>query len=130
MVADQQELAAQLQDLGASLRFTKSGKILAADFREATEQVSDPTLQKLSQLTGLRELYLAGCNITDAALPYLEGLEKLATLDLQCTQVTDAGLAIIKRLPLQLLLLSNSQVTREGVQEVRKAMLKTRIVYV
>ncbi len=129
MEVTEEKAVSGLEEQGATLKYSKGGKVLSVDFRSARQPLGEDTWQMMGCFSSLRELYLAGQNVGDDVLTSLEGLDKLTTLDLQNTQVTDEGLKTIKALPgLKLLLLSGSGVTREGVADVRKSMLKTRIV--
>ncbi len=122
--------AIKLTSLGAILKRSKGGKILVVDFRPVANDLDDEHLSPLAGLDRLKELYLDGAPITDAALPTLQQFAKLVTLDLQHTAVTDAGLVHLKSMKqLKLLLLTGSQVTREGVAQLRKSMIGTRIIF-
>jgi hypothetical protein len=59
-------------------------------------------------------LHMANPDVTDATLEHLKGLTHLRELDLNDTQVTDAGLAVLKGLPLTALHLKGTKVTDEG----------------
>jgi len=128
--ADQKAVTA-LVDSGAIVKLGKSGNALMVDFRQVASQVTNQTLSHLQSLNSIREINLDGAAISDASLAYLKHLVKLTTLDLQRTTVTDAALDQVSSLPaLKLLLLTGSNVSRERVNELRKQMLKTRIVYI
>jgi hypothetical protein len=62
-------------------------------------------------------LQMANPDVTDATLDHLAGLTKLTELDLNYTQVTDAGLAKLKALPLKTLRLRETKITDEGFRE-------------
>lgn len=126
-----QQHTTALLELGAVVRFAKSGNPLVVDLRPVAPRVTDGVLEHLAPLESVRELYLDGAPIHDQMLGHLQRLAKLATLDLQRTAVTDAGLAQLKQLrSLKLLLLTGSQVSLDGVREIRKSMIQTRIIYV
>ena len=54
--------------------------------------ITDPDLENLSGLAGLRRLYLNGTPIGDAGLSHLSGLTSLQKLELRETRVGDAGM--------------------------------------
>ena len=57
-------------------------------------QATDDALSHLACLTSVKQLRLSWCReVTDAGLVHIKGLTALKDLDLQKTQVTDAGLA-------------------------------------
>ena len=57
----------------------------------------DEDLAHLKGLTGLRELWLSGTQITDAGLAHLKGLTGLRELGLSYTKVTDAGVNSLRK---------------------------------
>ena len=122
--------AAALDQLGAIVKRSKSGRILSLDLRPVADKITDDELPPLASFASLRDLYLAGAPITDQGLQPLRCLPKLNTLDLQHTGITDEGLDVLKQLrSLKLLLLNGSHVTRDAVKAARKSMLHTRIVF-
>jgi len=68
--------------------------------------------------------------VTDAGLARLRGPNRLLeTLGLNNTEVTDDGLAYLKDLTkLKLLYLSGAQVTEEGVADLKRALPGLKIV--
>ncbi|MFO0810830.1 MAG: hypothetical protein U0746_19545 [Gemmataceae bacterium] len=62
-------------------------------------------------------LQMANSDVTDATLDYLAGLTKLRELDLNDAQITDAGLAKLKALPLTTLRLKGTKITDAGFRE-------------
>jgi hypothetical protein len=90
--------------------------------------VSDKDLAKIKDLTTLSVLYL-GDQITDAGLAQLKRLPALHALDLTCPHVTDEGLAQLKSLAsLQLLILCNTCVTGAGVADFKKGLPSCKVV--
>ncbi len=60
-------------------------------------RATDQLLAVLPQFHQLRELSLAGANVTDAGLPHLTELKALRRLCLRSTQVTEAGASHLTR---------------------------------
>ena len=61
---------------------------------------------------------------------HLKALTKLKRLDLENTQVTDAGLVHLKGMTnLKRLYLDNTQVTDEGVKKLQQVLPNCRIIY-
>ena len=119
-----------LRQLGASLRVTKSGKILAVDFRTSTRPATDADVRLLQGQSRLKDVNLESAAITNASIDDLSNLPALLTLDLQRTAISDEGLSTLgETKQLRLLLLRGSQVTQATVAAMRKRMLKTRIVF-
>lgn len=119
-----------LRGLGAKLRVTKGGQILSVDFRTTPNPVADAEVALIKGRSKLKELFLDGAQISDAAVDDLLTLSSLITLDLQNTALTDAGLAKLGEMKqLRLLLLNGTQVSSDLVAELRKRMLNTRIVF-
>ena len=59
---------------------------------------------------------------------HLKGLKSLQILDLESTNVTDAGLEHLKGLSqLRELYLGNTKVTDEGVQKLKQALPKCKV---
>jgi len=63
------------------------------------EKLTDPGLEKLTNLKHLRELYLVGTPIGDAGVKKLRGLGELRVLWLSGTRVTDEGISELQHLP-------------------------------
>ncbi len=91
--------------------------------------VTDTGLQQLKSLTNLKELGLYHTRITDEGLASLKGLTNLQTLTLGGSQITDRGLLQLTGLRnLRHLLLSGTSVTAAGVEELQKALPRTRVM--
>ena len=97
----------------------------------AIREVIDKPKGKLTKadLAEVEELSLEGTEITDEGLKELVKLKKLTELILfGCKQITDAGLKELARLThLDVLWLSETQVTKAGVVKLQKALPKCRI---
>lgn len=116
--------------------------------------INDKALRYISQIKNLHVLRLINTNVTDTGLAYLENLDNLRSLDLSnCSNITDSGLVhlekvtSLRRLRLfsekedpfftsRLILvgnypfnLPNPQVTREGVERLRKSLPRCEIVW-
>ena len=116
--------------------------------------IDDKALRNISQIKNLHVLRLINTNVTDTGLAYLENLDNLRSLDLSNSRnITDSGLVhlekvtSLRRLKLfsekedpffdpRLLIvgnypfnLPNPQVTREGVERLRKTLPRCEIVW-
>jgi len=81
--------------------------------------ITNTHLVHLERLTGLQHIYLDGTQITDGGLTRLRQLQNLELLDLSGTHVTDAGLAHVRALTtLRTLRLSETKVTDRGVEHL------------
>ena len=89
----------------------------------AGTDVTDRALADLSTLTGLEELRLGFTNVGDDGVQHLGGLEHLNSLWLEKTAVTDTGLATLQRLVgLQELNIRVTDVSREAVAKFQVAV--------
>jgi hypothetical protein len=71
---------------------------------------------ELERMPNLILLQMANREVTDEIVAKVAGLKELKELDLDSTQVTDAGLAALTKLPLQVLRLEHTKVTTSGFQ--------------
>jgi hypothetical protein len=84
-------------------------------------------LQYLAGFPNLEQIQFAGCNLQNEDLVYLVSLLRLKALGLSNTQVTDAGLMILKNLPdLQIIEIEGSAITEEAVDKLVKEILLTK----
>lgn len=119
----------RLEQANATIKRSKTKRILLVDF-QAADHVDDELVRVLSGLPRLREINLAGCNVTDAIIPTIRQIEYLRTLDLQNTEVTDLVIdALEESKLLKLLDVSGTRVTLDRVRQARKRMINTRIVF-
>lgn len=90
---------------------------LVVNFSVASESVTDDSLVPLAPLLPhVRQLNLAGTEITDEALTTLRTMPGLARLHLERTGITDAGLADVAAVPtLEYLNLHSTDVTDAGL---------------
>lgn len=93
--------------------------------------VTDAGLAALGPLTNLEDLILAHTRgITDAGLEQLKGLTELRWLNLSDALVTDVGLEQLRELKkLESLSLERTKVTTAGVQRLRAALPKCKILH-
>jgi Leucine-rich repeat (LRR) protein len=77
-------------------------------------------LDRLDELTQLREVDLRRTRTTDAGLAHLKGLIRLEALDLQRTEISDAGLVNLEGLTnLEALCLSHTHITDAGLASLK-----------
>ena len=87
-----------------------------------TGELTKVDLQKVTSL------YLAGTRVTDAGLKEVAKLKNLEVLQLEGAQISDAGLEQVAKLKgLEYLLLVGTRVTAVGVAELQKALPKCTI---
>jgi len=116
---------------------TDAGLVHLKDLARVTElwlggpKITDAGLAQLGEMSGLTTLGLDHARISDAGLVHLERLTGLQKLSLSGTQVTDSGLVCLRGLTglRRLLLLDATPVTREGVQQLQKALPNLKIDY-
>jgi hypothetical protein len=89
---------------------------------------TEPGLDHVEQLSGLKCLYAAEAHVTDVDLEHLERLDGLEYLMLDGTQVSDQGLGHLKCLAkLKTLGVQGTNVTDKGVKELQHALPDCRI---
>jgi Leucine Rich repeat len=82
--------------------------------------VSDDGLQYLDGLQGLKNLSLVGLAITDKGVEHLRSLKGLNRLGVSRTKITDQGLQALDGLSLTWLDVRWTQVTADGIAQLRK----------
>ena len=83
----------------------------------------DAELLHLTGLDKLVSLSLYGSKVTDASLAKLGAFPDLVVLDLRSTRITDAGLVRLKRMTrLRWLVLESTRVTETGMDQLRQAL--------
>jgi hypothetical protein len=90
-------------------------------------QVTDGGLRHIGKLTGLEELYIGNArSITDARVSHLAGLNKLRSIHINCSNLTDNSLAILSSLPsMETLSLQDNHFSDKGLERLgRKPHLK------
>ena len=104
-----------------SLRVGRSPKVVSVEAHGA--QFSAHGLQLLGYLPGLQRLSLVNTPTTNDDLEYMTFLGDLRIVDLEETNVTDAGLKhFINMVWLEELRISGGRVTPDGLNELRRAM--------
>ncbi len=92
------------------------GHIRAVSLHKAT----DATMAQVGQLNRLDTVLLRASSVSDTGLAHLSGVANLSILDLSHTQVTRAGLAHLKDLnKLGVLDLAGAQVTDDGLAHLK-----------
>ena len=77
-------------------------------------------MKNVSEMRGLRRLWVGDTLITDAGTAALAGLEKLEDVDLHGTQLSDSGIAqLVKLKQLRKLNLMGTGITDEGLEVLR-----------
>ena len=84
-----------------TVRFIRSSQDNAGETEslQLNERATNDSLRALSVFDKLQTLFLTGTKVTDAGLVHLKGLTNLSRLGLESTQITDAGLTHLGRLP-------------------------------
>jgi hypothetical protein len=109
-------------DLDSSL-VDDSGRV------HSRRRATDNDLALLIHFDRLRELSLAGADVTDAGLAHLTELKSLRQLNLRGTRITDIGLAHLEGLRnLERLDLRETRVTASGIAALRDSLPDTVIV--
>lgn len=142
--AEEQAIAAVKETGALAMRVAQDVDYAMANFRLVGEDITDESIQPLSDIKNLIDLDLSKTSITDEGLATISGLNNLTRLDLNNTAVTDdglkhvagltnlvylnlygtavtdAGLEHLKGLEsLQKLFLWQSQVTKEGAESLK-----------
>jgi len=96
-----------------------------------SRQFGDADLQRLTGLSELEFLRLHNATqLTNQALEYLSQIRNLKSLDLTAASVNDAGVPLLEKFTtLELLHLTNSKVTPQGVAQLQQALPDCRIYY-
>jgi hypothetical protein len=89
--------------------------------------VTDEGLAEVAKLNSLAALYVGETQITDAGLQHVKGLP-LTFLSLKDTHITDAGLDELENRPLEMLVLTETDVGRQSLSTLR-AMKSLRVLY-
>jgi hypothetical protein len=86
-------------------------------------EIGDDGLAQLQHLKNLEYIGLGGTNVTDRGIAYLNALPKLQYISATNLNITDAAFeSFTKMTALRDLELSNTRVSREGIDRLRQAM--------
>lgn len=84
--------------------------------------ISNPGLAPIAGYRTLQRLLLEDTNVGDAGIEHLRGLPSLYRVDLAHTKITDAGLAPLTTLPaLAQLVLDHTAITDSGLAQLKRA---------
>ncbi|MEE2989604.1 MAG: hypothetical protein VX715_03260 [Planctomycetota bacterium] len=120
------DLVATLKRLDAVLEMDDEGNVLS--LTASGPMVVDEVLEQIGMLTSLVTLNLEYTEITDAGLAHLAGLGSIKKLILRGTEITDAGLAMLETLiTLTELDVEFAAVTDEGVNRLQNVLPKCTI---
>lgn len=89
--------------------------------------ISGPGLQALAKLPKLKILMLERTDVTDRDMEALGKIAALKELHLAYTKLTDAAIAHFMELKLELLMVNNTKVTRDGLKAFHKRRPDTRV---
>jgi hypothetical protein len=81
---------------------------------EETDVTDEEVKQVLSRTPNLTNLDLSSTNVTDDVMPAVSRLKNLAFLRLENTRITDAGLASLRGLPIQVLDLGLTRISEQS----------------
>ncbi len=108
-----------LRDLGADFKRTRQRTVELVRLPKSAGDQALSYVAELSKPEALRMLNLAGTQVTDEGLKYLEGLKGLETLDISDTNITDEGLKHLEKLSsLRDLRIGDTKVTNEGLADL------------
>ena len=125
-----ESLLADLERRGAVVKRAKSGRLHTLDLKPIAAQLSNADVTALAVLSDIRHLELDGAAIDDQAIPALQQLAKLNYLSLQQTTVSDQSVEALQQMQqLKFLLLTGTAVSKEGLANLRRGMIGTRIVF-
>lgn len=116
----EQQAIEQIRELGGSvLEVAQNDNRLDVAYHLADGKVEDKHLEPLKNAKSVYSLNLRCTDVTDAGLANLKGLNSLVKLHLEKTKVTDKGLANLKGLSnLEYLNVYGTQVTDKGLEQL------------
>jgi hypothetical protein len=118
VASPEQATITAIEQLGGSVRRDK-GHVVKVDLHQSRATEAD--LELLKKLPHLDRLYLPPA-ANDVWLAHLQGLNELTKLDVQYSQVSDAGLVQLQSLPKLVQLYTNgSQITAAGIEQLQQA---------
>jgi hypothetical protein len=93
-------------------------KVVDGEIHLTLTGLDRPDYSSLLQRPGIVVLQMANADVDDQTIENLRGMDQLRELDLNGTQITDAGLAILASLPrLEELRLARTKITDAGFQQ-------------
>ena len=117
-----------LKRLDAIVEMDDEGNVLS--ITASGPLIVDEVLEQIGMLKTLVTLNIEYTEITDAGLAHLAGLEYLDTLILRGTEITDEGLAHLETLKtLTVLDIEFAPVTEQGVARLRESLPGCKINY-
>lgn len=122
-------LCDDLIEHGFAVGRSKSGNVLRVDSRPCQKPVSLEMVGRIVELPTLRELYLRGlAGINDVAAR-IASLTKLKVLDVEASDCSDETLQTLSSMgQLEVINVRDTRVTLPMVTELRKKMIRTRII--
>ena len=124
-----EELYQQLLALGVDIGRAKSGNLLRVDCRQGQSTLDHETLTHVCQIATLRELYLWQQTGLDEVLQSLSDWPRFQALDLQGSDLSDQSLRLLANLSsLERLNICNTPTSESTIAELRKRMIRTRII--
>jgi hypothetical protein len=118
----------RLKRLDAVLETDEQGNVLSITV--SGPLIVDEILEQIGALESLVTLNIEYTEITDAGLAHLKTLSKLETLILRGTEITDEGLVHVEQLKtLTTLDVEFAPVSEEGVARLQKALPHCKINY-
>lgn len=123
-----EELTAKLSDFEPRCTYHE-GRAIALGFRSGDKLLGDD-LVYLAELTGLWSLDLNDTQVTDAGLIHLEGLTSLEHLKLDGTEISDVGAKRLSRMgKLESLSLRDTHITDEGMKKLKQALPNCLVIH-
>ncbi|MEL7496472.1 MAG: hypothetical protein AAFN77_02600 [Planctomycetota bacterium] len=109
----------------ASLRATGAGKLEAAVLYDPKQQIGPLPRHHVGNLL---ELHFEGTKVQDSDLKHVEVLDPENLLQLSGTNITDAGLQHLYGLRVKTIVLTDTDVTPDGIAKLRKQLPKGSVV--
>jgi hypothetical protein len=95
-----------------------------------SDRVTEAGLKHIISLRNLNFLILRGAGFSDSSLDYLTSLDKLDELDIRDTQVTETGIAKLKKMTgLRRLRLPSGIADSHAVKDLKLALPRCRVVH-